>query len=124
FRSEATGRESVLRRGRGRFYQLSLISLGTFVLYAARPRGRAPIYLHDAEALFALHAHAIATTGHDMCGRFLPLYFQMRPIGANVWFHPVIVYISALIFKLLPFRSSRFGCRPRWSASSMLSSSI
>lgn len=64
--------------------------------------GRAPIYLHEAEVLFALHAHSIATTAHDTNGRLLPLYFQMPSIGENVWFHPVIVYWMALFLGPLP----------------------
>ena len=64
--------------------------------------GRAPIYLHDAEVLFALHAHSIATTAHDTNGRLLPLYFQMPSIGENVWFHPVIVYWMAPFLAVLP----------------------
>ncbi len=62
-----------------------------------------PPSLHEAEALFGLHAHAIASTAHDLDGRFLPLYFQMQPIGDNVWFHPAIVYFTALFFQVLPF---------------------
>jgi hypothetical protein len=49
-------------------------------LYAVR-LGDAPIYLHDAEVQFALHAASIAQTAHDANGRFLPLYFQMPDIG-------------------------------------------
>ena len=78
-----------------------LIATATFTLYAI-DLARAPIYLHEAEVLFALHAHAISATAHDLYGRFMPLYFQMRPIGENVWFHPVIVYVSAVFFKVLP----------------------
>ena len=74
---------------------------GTAVLYAFN-LGRAPIYLHEAEILFVNHAYAIATTGHDTNGRLLPLYFQMPPIGANVWFHPALVYFTALFFTVLP----------------------
>ncbi len=64
--------------------------------------GRAPIYLHEAEVLFALHARSIATTAHDTNGRLLPLYFQMPSIGENVWFHPVIVYWMAPFLRVLP----------------------
>jgi len=76
-----------------------LIATATLTLYAI-DLARAPIYLHEAEVLFALHAHAISATAHDLYGRFMPLYFQMRPIGENVWFHPVIVYVSAIFFKV------------------------
>src|SRR5438477_2960620 len=62
-----------------------------------------PIYMHDAEVLFALHARSIAATLRDTNGTFLPLYFHMPSIGANVWFHPMIVYLSAIFLKILPF---------------------
>src|SRR5262252_7492851 len=62
-----------------------------------------PVYLHDAEVLFALHARSIAATLRDTNGTFLPLYFHMPSIGENVWFHPMIVYFSALFLKVLPF---------------------
>lgn len=62
-----------------------------------------PIHIHEAEVLFALHARAIAATLHDANGNFLPLYFHMPAIGENVWFHPMIVYFSAIFLKVLPF---------------------
>lgn len=80
---------------------LAFLLAAVFVLYAAN-LGRAPIYLHEAEVLFALHAHSIATTLRDTNGRLLPLYFQMPPIGENVWFHPAIVYTMVPFMKLLP----------------------
>ena len=78
---------------------------GVLVLYAAR-LDYSPPALYSAEVLFALHAHSIATTGHDIYGRFMPLYFQMRPIGENVWFHPVVVYFTALFLVVLPVSES------------------
>ena len=78
-----------------------LLLLAVFGLYVV-DLGRAPIYLHEAEVLFALHAHSIVTTAHDTNGRLLPLYFQMPSIGENVWFHPVIVYWMAPFLGLLP----------------------
>jgi 4-amino-4-deoxy-L-arabinose transferase-like glycosyltransferase len=88
----------------GRFFSLAgllCVACVTFILYTI-DLGRAPIYLHEAEILFALHAHSIATTGRDLYGRFLPVYFQMKPIGDNVWFQPAIVYFTALFLKVLP----------------------
>jgi hypothetical protein len=61
-----------------------------------------PPHLHEAEVLFGLHAHAIATTGHDLYGRFMPLYFQMRPLGENTWWQPVLVYFTSLFLLILP----------------------
>jgi 4-amino-4-deoxy-L-arabinose transferase-like glycosyltransferase len=77
------------------------VASATFILYTI-DLGRAPIYLHEAEILFALHAHSIATTARDLYGRFLPVYFQMKPIGDNVWFQPAIVYVTAVFLKVLP----------------------
>ncbi len=81
---------------------LGAVLAGTLVLYSAR-LGYSPIYMHDAEVLFALHARSIAATLRDTNGTFLPLYFHMPSIGENVWFHPMIVYFSALFLKVLPF---------------------
>ena len=80
---------------------LAVLTAFVFVLYTAN-LGRAPIYLHDAEVLFALHAQSIATTLHDTNGRLLPLYFQMPQIGENVWFHPMMVYALAPLLTVLP----------------------
>jgi len=88
----------------GRFTSLAgvlCIASATLILYTI-DLGRAPIYLHEAEILFALHAQSIATTAHDLYGRFLPVYFQMKPIGDNVWFQPAIVYFTALFLRVLP----------------------
>ncbi|HMF92821.1 MAG TPA: glycosyltransferase family 39 protein [Vicinamibacterales bacterium] len=88
--------------------RLALVLAGALVLYTI-DLGRAPIYLHEAEVLFALHAHSIATTLHDTNGRLLPLYFQMPQIGANVWFHPMIVYAMVPFLAVLPL--SEFAIR-------------
>jgi 4-amino-4-deoxy-L-arabinose transferase-like glycosyltransferase len=80
---------------------LALLAAGVLVLYAAN-LGHAPIYLHEAEVLFALHAQSIATTLHDSNGRLLPLYFQMPQIGENVWFHPMTVYAMVPWLEILP----------------------
>src|SRR2546425_13165693 len=65
--------------------------------------GRAPIYLAHDEVFVALNAHSIASTGRDVSGRFLPLYFQMyRNVSNNIWFQPMIVYFTAVFLKLRP----------------------
>ena len=84
---------------------LSALFALTAVIYGLG-LGYSPIYMHDAEVLFALHARSIAATLRDTNGTFLPLYFHMPSIGANVWFHPMIVYLSALVLKVLPFSES------------------
>ena len=78
------------------------LAAAALVLYGTRLE-HTPAYLHDAEILFGLQAHAIATTAHDLSGRLMPLYFQMSPIGENVWFHPVLVYVTALFLKIVAF---------------------
>jgi 4-amino-4-deoxy-L-arabinose transferase-like glycosyltransferase len=77
----------------------------TLLLYALA-LDHTPPYLHEAEVLFGLHAHAIATTGHDLYGRFMPLYFQMRPLGENTWWHPLLVYLTALWLQVAPLTES------------------
>lgn len=77
---------------------MGAVIAGTLVLYVTG-LGRSPIYLNNDEVVFALQAHAIATTAHDESGRFLPLYFQ---IVENVWYHPAIVYLTALFLTVLP----------------------
>jgi 4-amino-4-deoxy-L-arabinose transferase-like glycosyltransferase len=80
---------------------LAGLGVGVFVLYAWGV-GRAPVYLYIDEVVFALQAHAIATTGHDLGGRLLPVYFHMPLIADYVWFQPVIVYVTALFLRMLP----------------------
>src|SRR5438128_1409407 len=80
---------------------IAALGIFTFALYTVS-LGTAPVYLNEVEVMFALHARAIATTAHDTNGRFLPLYFQMPPIGENVWFQPALVYFSAPFLKVLP----------------------
>lgn len=87
------------RRPRAAIGALLAVTLVVYSLWL----GYSPIYMHDAEVLFALHARSIAATLRDSNGTFLPLYFHMPAIGENVWFHPMIVYFSALFLKVLPF---------------------
>jgi 4-amino-4-deoxy-L-arabinose transferase-like glycosyltransferase len=86
-------------RSRAAIAALLVVTVGIYALWL----GYSPIYMHDAEVLFALHARSIAATLRDSNGTFLPLYFHMPSIGENVWFHPMIVYFSALFLKVLPF---------------------
>ena len=55
---------------------LALAGVAVFALYGWN-LGHAPIYLHDAEILFTLHAHSIAMTAHHTNGRLLPLYGRL-----------------------------------------------
>ena len=62
-----------------------------------------PIYLAHDEVLFALQAHAIASSGRDLHGTLLPLYF---PILTGYWAQPFVVYFTALFLKVLPLSES------------------
>ena len=65
-----------------------------------------PYLIHD-EAQGALQAHSIATTGRDLSGRLLPLYFTEPefPPGRD----PALIYLTAFGLKVLPF--SEAGAR-------------
>src|SRR3990172_9603413 len=64
----------------------------------------APISLMHDESQFALQAEAIASTGRDLIGRRLPLYFTEPefPAGRD----PAIIYATALVLKVLPLSES------------------
>ena len=87
-----------LTRSRHPVLTITAVAGAVFVLYAFA-LGRMPVYLCDAEVLFALNAHSVATTARDVNGRLLPLYFQ---VYANMWFQPIIVYLTALFLTVLP----------------------
>src|SRR5688572_33002606 len=76
------------------------IVLGGAVLYTTS-LGNVPPYLIHDEAQGALQAHAIATTGRDLSGRLLPMYFTEPefPPGRD----PALIYVTALGLKVLPF---------------------
>lgn len=80
----------------------TILIAGT-LLYATRLGHVAPYLIHD-EAQGALQAHAIATTGRDLSGRLLPLYFTEPefPPGRD----PVMIYVTALGLTVLPFSDS------------------
>jgi hypothetical protein len=72
---------------------------------------RAPVYLGGDEAHFAIGGHAIATTGRNVNGDRLPLFFNLDdPLGdpvpmpwGDTWYHPYLFYLIALGLKVLPF---------------------
>jgi 4-amino-4-deoxy-L-arabinose transferase-like glycosyltransferase len=70
----------------------ALVFLATAGLLYASHLDRSPVYLNSDETMFAVQAHSIATTGRDIHGRLLPVYFQMNE---NVWYHPSVVYAMA-----------------------------
>ena len=79
-----------------------LLALAALTLYGVWIE-HTPPHLHRDEVMFALQAQSIASTGRDVEGRVFPLYFEMRSLGEHVWFHPVLVYFTALFLKVLPF---------------------
>ena len=64
-----------MRTARNTLVTAVLLAASVFVLYAWRVAD-VPIYLCDAEVLFALNSQSIASTAHDVNGRLLPLWFQ------------------------------------------------
>lgn len=78
---------------------LAAIVAATAVLYLAG-LDYVPMHLHHDEMYFGLNAHAIAHTGRDPNGRFMPVYFQM---GESFhWYPPLIVYFTAALLTVLP----------------------
>jgi len=73
------------------------------VLYARR-LGDAPVYMSPDEVIIAVDAHAVATTGRDVHGAAMPLYFKIQMSGEERqgWFMPVIFYATAIVLKVLP----------------------
>jgi 4-amino-4-deoxy-L-arabinose transferase-like glycosyltransferase len=67
--------------------------------------GDTPTYISPDEAIIAVDAHALATTGRDVHGTLLPLYFYVhQPRSERTgWFTPVIFYLSAAVQTVLPF---------------------
>jgi 4-amino-4-deoxy-L-arabinose transferase-like glycosyltransferase len=63
----------------------------------------APPHLEIDEVLIGLDAHAIASTGRDLRGERLPLYSQT---AEHSWYQPLVIYLTALTLKVLPFSES------------------
>jgi 4-amino-4-deoxy-L-arabinose transferase-like glycosyltransferase len=76
----------------------ALVGIAALVIYAPF-LNYSPIYVAHDEVLFALQAHAIASSGHDLHGTAAPLYF---PVLRGYWAQPLVVYFTALFLKLLP----------------------
>lgn len=77
---------------------LSALVLAVVALYATR-LAYAPPPLHRDEVVVARQAQALASTAHDLNGRFLPLYVRVRD---DAWLPPVAVYLTVLVLKILP----------------------
>ena len=66
--------------------------------------GDAPVYMTPDEVIISVDAHSIATTGRDVHGVSMPLFFkvQMRGEKRMGWFMPVIFYAIAAVLKVMP----------------------
>jgi 4-amino-4-deoxy-L-arabinose transferase-like glycosyltransferase len=81
-----------------------VLGAATLTLYAWRVQDT-PIYVSPDEAIIAVDAYSLATTGRDVHGRFMPLYFQVQMPGEERtgWFTPAIFYLSVPFLKVLRF---------------------
>lgn len=83
---------------RHRLLPLALAAV-TLILYAWR-LDYSPIHLHYDEIFFGLQGHAIQSTGRDLNGRVLPVYFQLE--STFNWYQPIAVYWTALVLFVAP----------------------
>src|SRR5262249_10187012 len=56
-----------------------------------------PVYLYHDEAIYALNAHSILTTGRDLNGLRLPLFLH-----TFAWVPPMAIYARVLEFMVAP----------------------
>lgn len=84
---------------------MPLILVGAVAVIYTWRLGETPTYLSPDEAIIAVDAHALATTGRDVHGTLLPLYFYIHQPKSerSGWFTPVIFYLSAAVQTVLPF---------------------
>lgn len=63
-----------------------------------------PVYPTADELIIGLNGHALATTGHDRRGRWLPLFFQIDEfrLKGTIWYQPVIMYATAGVLTIAP----------------------
>ena len=78
---------------------LATLALVSALLYATR-LGFAPAYLMHDESQFALQAASIASSGRDLAGRLLPIFFTEPefPAGRD----PASIYLTAAALVWLP----------------------
>jgi 4-amino-4-deoxy-L-arabinose transferase-like glycosyltransferase len=69
-----------------------------------------PVYFGGDEAHFAVGAQAIATTGRNVNGDLLPVFFNLadplsgkqQPWG-DTWYQPLLHYLTALFVAVMPY---------------------
>lgn len=76
-----------------------LLIVGVAAIYTPR-LSSTPIYLMHDEVNYALQAHAIAQSGRDTNGRFMPVYFSET--GFEAGRDPVPIYAMAAALLVLP----------------------
>jgi hypothetical protein len=77
---------------------LTAVLLGLVALVVGgRDLDRAPVYLYHDEAIYALNAHSILTTGRDLMGLRLPLFLH-----TFAWIPPIAIYARVLTYVFLP----------------------
>jgi Dolichyl-phosphate-mannose-protein mannosyltransferase len=77
---------------------LTAVFLGLVALVVGgRDLDRAPVYLYHDEAIYALNAHSILTTGRDLMGLRLPLFLH-----TFAWIPPIAIYARVLTYVFLP----------------------
>ncbi|HEX8030832.1 MAG TPA: glycosyltransferase family 39 protein, partial [Vicinamibacterales bacterium] len=59
----------------------------------------APPNIQIDEAIIAINAHEIASTGRDLRGELLPLYTQT---AEHSWYQPLVIYLTAAALKIVP----------------------
>ena len=88
-----------------RFSLIVVLLLGAFVYLHALDR--VPVYIGWDEARFALQGHAIATTGRDLNGNPMPLFFHntdplIRNNSSGIYWQPVLIYLIAGVLRVAP----------------------
>jgi len=83
-----------------RMLAVSAAAIVVFVVYSWRLHD-SPVYLTADEIVIGLEAHSLANTGHDLRGRWLPLYFQIDEfrMKGTTWYQPMIMYGMAAVLK-------------------------
>jgi 4-amino-4-deoxy-L-arabinose transferase-like glycosyltransferase len=77
---------------------LTAVLLGLVALVVGgRDLDRAPVYLYHDEAIYALNAHSILTTGRDLMGLRFPLFLH-----TFAWIPPIAIYARVLTFVFWP----------------------
>lgn len=79
------------------------------------------MYLGGDEAHFGVVADAIARTGRNLRGDFLPLFVNLAdPFGektqpwGDTWYQPFLFYLTALAVKVLPFSEAAVRAPAAW----------